>query len=78
MPGAAMYARLASLAGHAASWGSSFAIGPVHAFLALSAAATSERGVAREHADQAMGQIRQWGIPLVGRWLQDLRDRYDF
>jgi DNA-binding SARP family transcriptional activator len=76
--GAAMYARLAPSAGQAASWGSSFALGPVHAFLALAAAATHELALARDHAEEAARQIVAWGIPLAGDWLAALRDRYGF
>ena len=75
---AAAYAQLVGLAGRPASTGSAAALGPVDAFLALAAAATGEWELATQHADDALGLCERWGIPLVARWLTDVRGAYGF
>jgi hypothetical protein len=76
--GAAAYARAAPYAGRLCGGGSGAPLGPVDAFLALSAAATGETATATRHADRALELCREWAIPPVAQWLRDQRDRYGF
>lgn len=76
--GARLYQRLLPLRGGCIISGTGPAHGPAEAYLALAAAAAGEKDVAREHADRAAGLCADWEIPQVARWLDDLRDRYDF
>lgn len=76
--GADAYALLAPLAGRCACGGSSLAIGPVDAYLAMAAAAAGEREVAGRHADDAARLAVEWEIPLFGAWFAGLRDDYGF
>ncbi|MGH1562957.1 BTAD domain-containing putative transcriptional regulator [Mumia sp. DW29H23] len=72
------YARLAPIAGGVLSAGSTMAMGPVDAFLALAAAATGDRERAARHADDALALAREWDVPLVEEWLLHQRDAYRF
>jgi DNA-binding SARP family transcriptional activator len=76
--GAAVYARLRPYSGRCVMSGSNPALGPVDAYLAIAAAATGEAALAAEHADRALAQARDWGLPQVEAWLLDLRDRHGF
>ncbi|GAA3614221.1 BTAD domain-containing putative transcriptional regulator [Microlunatus ginsengisoli] len=62
------YARLAPYAGRAACAGSGTAIGPVDAYLAFAAAAVGEPALAARHAEDALGLMRRWQIPLAEAW----------
>ncbi|WP_395692619.1 BTAD domain-containing putative transcriptional regulator [Nocardioides sp.] len=75
---AGAYERLAPLAGHNTCAGSSLALGPVDAYLALAAAAVGEREVAARHAEDALALADAWDVPLVAAWLRDLRATYGF
>ncbi|SEP79972.1 AfsR/SARP family transcriptional regulator [Microlunatus flavus] len=70
--------RLAPYAEMMASWGSSFAIGPVAAFLALAAAALDEREAAAAHAEHALRLAQEWQLPRVTEWLTELRRHHAF
>jgi len=76
--GAATYDLLAPLAGRSCVAGSGNASGPVDAFLSMAAAATGEKAMATQHADDAEELCREWEIPLAAQWLRDQRDRYGF
>ncbi len=76
--GARAYGELAPYSGWVCSAGSGVAIGPVHAFLALAAAATGEQELATTHADAALEQCAAWKIPLAAEWFRGQRDRYGF
>jgi DNA-binding SARP family transcriptional activator len=73
---AAAYERLLGLAGRISSGGSGAAIGPVDMFLAMAAATTGERDLARRHADRAEELCEQWRVPLAAQWVRDERDRF--
>ncbi len=75
---ATTYRLLAPHAGHTACAGSGTALGPVDAFLAMAAAATGEREIASQHADEAERLCREWRIPLAGEWFAAQRARYSF
>ncbi|KHL18854.1 transcriptional regulator [Mumia flava] len=75
---ALVYRRLQGLAGGVLSGGSTIAMGPVDAFLALAAAATGEHARARGHAEDALELIRDWDLPLVEEWLLAQRDAHGF
>ena len=72
------YSLLAPYAGRVTAAGSGVAMGPVDGFLALAAAATGERRLAVQHAEDALRLCRTWRIPLAEQWLHDQRDRYGF
>jgi DNA-binding SARP family transcriptional activator len=76
--GARAYGELAPYAGWVCCAGSGVAIGPVHAFLALAAAATGERELAASHAEAALEQCAEWKIPLAAEWFRSQRDQYGF
>jgi len=44
----------------------------------VAAAAAGETDLARAHADVAANLCRDWEIPQVARWLDDLRERFGF
>jgi hypothetical protein len=67
------YELLAPLAGHNACAGSSLALGPVDAYLAMAAAAAGETGLAGRHADDAVELAERWGLPLVVEWVLEQR-----
>lgn len=73
-----VYLRLLPYADRMACWGSSFAVGPAAAFLALGAAALGDGAAATAHADHAGRLCEGWQLPLVGAWLRDLRHRFWF
>ncbi|HET7684506.1 MAG TPA: BTAD domain-containing putative transcriptional regulator [Marmoricola sp.] len=75
---AQVYERLLPLQGGCIISGTGPAHGPVHAYLALAAAAVGESTLARGHADVAAGQCAAWGLPQVAQWLDDLRERHAF
>lgn len=75
---AAAYTRLAPYAGRACGAGSSNAMGPVDAYLALAAAAVGDQELARGHADRALELMAAWQIPLAAGWLTGERARYGF
>lgn len=75
---AAAYGRLAPLRGGVLSAGSTIAMGPVDAFLALAAAANDNLELAALHADDAVRLMRTWQIPLAEEWFLGQRDRYGF
>ncbi|WP_167009164.1 BTAD domain-containing putative transcriptional regulator [Mumia sp. ZJ430] len=75
---AAAYGRLAPLRGGVLSAGSTIAMGPVDAFLALAAAANDNLELATLHADDAVRLMREWRIPLAEEWLQGQRDLHGF
>jgi hypothetical protein len=75
---AAAYAKLAPFAGRNCSAGSADAMGPVDAFLALSAAAVGELALATRHAERALELMESWQIPLAAQWLRDQRQLYAF
>jgi len=66
------------LADMACSFGSDLNVGPVRAYLALAAAAAGDPAAATSYADRAAAQCEEWRIPLVGRWLADVRARHGF
>jgi hypothetical protein len=76
--GAAAYARVAPYAGRVAAAGSSGALGPADAFLALGACAAGDLAAARRHADDAERLCEQWEVPRIAQWLRDQRDRHGF
>ncbi|WP_370619682.1 BTAD domain-containing putative transcriptional regulator [Mumia qirimensis] len=75
---ATSYTRLAPLAGGVLSAGSTMALGPVDAYLALASAATGDLERAAHHADDALALIEAWNIPLVEGWFLHQRDAYGF
>ncbi|MBW9216901.1 AAA family ATPase [Mumia sp. zg.B53] len=75
---AAAYDRLAPLRGGVLSAGSTIAMGPVDAFLALAAAADDDTGLATRHADDAVRLMQTWQIPLAERWFLRQRDLHGF
>jgi hypothetical protein len=76
--GAAVYTRLRPFGGRCVMSGTNPALGPVDAYLALAAASTGDIALAAEHADNALGQARTWGLPQVEEWLVELRERHGF
>lgn len=56
--------------------GTAPAYGPVDAALALAAAATGEREIARRHADSALTLFDQWDLPVAERVFRDQLDRH--
>ncbi|MFG2042447.1 AAA family ATPase [Dactylosporangium sp. NPDC048998] len=70
---AQVYELLAPHAGRPATAGSGGALGPVDAYLALAAAAAGERDLAARHADDAAGLAAAWDVPVMARWLAELR-----
>jgi DNA-binding SARP family transcriptional activator len=75
---AAAYGRLAPLRGGALSAGSTIAMGPVDAFLALAAAANDNAALATLHADDAVRLMQAWQIPLAEQWFLRQRDLHGF
>ena len=70
--------RLTPYAGRMAVLGSSFAVGPVDAFLALAAAALDDREAAAAYAQQAERLVEEWQLPRVAGWFAGLRERFAF
>lgn len=64
----AAYPRLLPWSGRMVSAGTGLPLGPVDAFLALSAAAAGERGQAGRHAAEAERLCRDWGQSSVAGW----------
>jgi len=64
--------------GSSCSIGSGMASGPIDVYLALATAAAGERDAAASVADRALDQCDSWGVPVVGRWLRDLRRTHGF
>jgi len=73
-----VYELLAPYAGRMACAGSGNATGPVDAFLALAAACLGRAEDAARHAADAQRLIEEWGLSLVGEWLEDQRVRFGF
>lgn len=76
--GAGAREKLEPLADMAASFGSDLNLGPVRAFLAMAVAATGDLPAATALADRAAVQCEEWRIPLVGRWLAEVREQHGF
>jgi hypothetical protein len=76
--GRAAYDLLVPLAGGVAVAGSTLALGPVDAFLALAAAASGRHDEAVRHAEAAEALMDTWAIPACGAWFRELRARHDF
>ena len=76
--GAQLYQLLLQHRGGCVVSGTAPAHGPADAYLAVAAAAAGETDLAREHADVAANLCRDWEIPQVARWLDDLRERFGF
>ncbi len=72
------YTLLAPLAGGVLSAGSTMALGPVDAYLALASAASGRPEQASRHADDALALAATWNIPLVEEWILHQRDAYGF
>jgi hypothetical protein len=72
------YELLAPYAGLSACAGSSLAIGPVDAYLAMAAAAVGETAVASRHADDAVALATAWELPVLRAWLLETRAAYGF
>ncbi|QIG41868.1 AAA family ATPase [Nocardioides anomalus] len=72
------YRWLAPYAGQMAAAGSTAALGPVDAFLALAAAASGRTPEAAAHAEAALALCAQWGLPRPARWLLGLREQHVF
>ncbi|MHA3701152.1 BTAD domain-containing putative transcriptional regulator [Jatrophihabitans sp. YIM 134969] len=72
---AAMYERLAPLAGRPATAGSAIIVGPVDAFLAMAAHTVGESATAVRHADDAGAVATAWAAQPVLQWVQRVRDR---
>ena len=72
------YELLRPYAGANTCAGSSLALGPVDAYLALAAAASGDLPLASSHADDAVALARSWDVPLVVAWLEQTRRRHGF
>jgi DNA-binding SARP family transcriptional activator len=72
------YDLLTPFTGRSCSAGSSAAMGPVDAFVALAAAAAGEKTLAAQHAEDALALCDAWQVPLVAPWLRAQRDRFSF
>jgi hypothetical protein len=76
--GRKVYDLLEPLAGQAMRAGSALASGPVDLYLAMAASATGDTAAARKHADRAAELCDAWQVPVVTRWLDELRAAYGF
>ena len=72
------YTWLRPYSGGVASAGSTTALGPVDAFLALAAAGSGRSAEAHHHAERALAQCAAWGMPRARTWLSELRRQYSF
>jgi hypothetical protein len=70
--------RLAPYVGMVVSLGSSMALGPVEAYLAMAAAAAGERDTAGAQADRALERSREWGLDVFVSWFEGVRTTYGF
>ena len=77
-PARSLYQWLSPFAGWVCSAGFSVPLGPVDAFLALTAMTTGDRELATRHADRALELCAEWEIPLAARWFREQRDRGGF
>ena len=72
------YGRLAPYAGRSACVGSSMAMGPVDAYLALAAVAVGDTELAARHGDDALALMERWRIPLAAEWFREQRELLAF
>ena len=70
--------RLGVYSGMMVSLGSSLALGPVDAYLALAAAAAGDLDTARADADRGLERAREWGLDVFVSWFEGLRAAYGF
>jgi DNA-binding SARP family transcriptional activator len=76
--GAVCHRRLEPYAGMVVSLGSSMALGPVDAYLALAAAAAGDVATARADADRGLERAREWGLDVFVAWFGGVRSAYGF
>jgi DNA-binding SARP family transcriptional activator len=72
------YERLIGLSGQFACAGTGSAIGPVDAFLAMAAHTVGDDELATRHAERAVAQCEEWGVPLAGAWVATHREHFGF
>jgi hypothetical protein len=76
--GAVCRRRLGVYSGMMVSLGSSLALGPVDAYLALGAAAAGDLEAAAADAERGLERARAWGLDVFVTWFEGLRATYGF
>ena len=68
-------AQLSPYAGRSCAVGAAMVMAPVDCYLALAAAASGDPHLAERHADDAGRLVKEWDLPAVAAWFEDLFTR---
>jgi hypothetical protein len=68
-------AQLSPYAGRSCAVGAAIVMAPVDCYLALAAATAGEPRLAERHADDARRLVKEWDLPAVAAWFEDLFTR---